>query len=562
MADLSELNVNNTDYNLKDAAARNDIRSTQVVSGNPLTLTDAAPINAESLVVELEPQQDLHGYDYPWVGGSHYNQWDEEWEVGNIDRQGQDESSDTTIRSKNYIPCQSNTEYRVLIKSLTANNIVVYFYDTNKSLIPYTGQGAYNNGFNGSNGVFTTPNGTAYMRFRTTSTYGAVYNNDIAINYPSSITTYSSYSNICPITGYTECEVDDVGVNQWDEEWELGDLDSQGNPTPSSTLIRSKNFISVVSSTTYYFKSNVIGYFAQYDANKIIIGIKFNVYAGTTFTTASNARYIKFILDGAYGTTYNHDISINYPSTVTTYEPYHSSNATIQFGQTVYGGSVDFLTGVLTVDSGIIASYNGETLPSTWISDRDVYVAGTTPTTGAQVCYKLAEPTTIQLTPTELKLLLQYNHITTNGTAITLGYQPDNVIGDVKVEIEKCAVDAEFMQFTDGTDTFTDVNLSLDALFHTVSVVGSKIEQKRFICFEVMDKMGGALQGILASCIAFTDGANTPSGTAFRAYIESLQMYVNFRIYGSGGSYTLAYQSETSFSASAFFVRVRMMNNL
>ena len=25
--------------------------------------------------------------------------------------------------------------------------------------------------------------------------------------------TYAPYSNICPITGYTECEVDDVGKN-------------------------------------------------------------------------------------------------------------------------------------------------------------------------------------------------------------------------------------------------------------------------------------------------------------------------------------------------------------
>ena len=49
---------------------KEDISGAHSASGNPLTLTDAAPINAESLVVELEPKQDLHGYDFPWVGGA------------------------------------------------------------------------------------------------------------------------------------------------------------------------------------------------------------------------------------------------------------------------------------------------------------------------------------------------------------------------------------------------------------------------------------------------------------------------------------------------------------
>ena len=55
---------------------------------------------------------------------------------------------------------------------------------------------------------------------------------------------------------------------------------------------------------------------------------------------------------------------------------------------------------------GYIASYNGETLPSTWISDRDVYAEGSTPTTGAEVVYELATPITYQLTPTQVNSLL------------------------------------------------------------------------------------------------------------------------------------------------------------
>lgn len=46
---------------------------------------------------------------------------------------------------------------------------------------------------------------------------------------------------------------------------------------------------------------------------------------------------------------------------------------------------------VLTKTHKCIRSYNGETLPGVWISDRDEYAPGTTPTTGALVVYELAE---------------------------------------------------------------------------------------------------------------------------------------------------------------------------
>ena len=84
---------------------------------------------------------------------------------------------------------------------------------------------------------------------------------------------------------------------------------------------------------------------------------------------------------------------------------------TVNLGGTYYSGTLDVVSGEFTVDSAFIASYNGETLPSTWISDRDVYAVGTTPTTGAEVCYKLATPLTIQLSPTMVKALVGENHL-------------------------------------------------------------------------------------------------------------------------------------------------------
>lgn len=98
---------------------------------------------------------------------------------------------------------------------------------------------------------------------------------------------------------------------------------------------------------------------------------------------------------------------------------------TIPLGTTVYGGTLDVTTGVLTVTHGNISSYNGETLPSTWISDRDVYASGTTPTTGAQVVYELATPTTTTLTAQQISLLLGQNNIWASSGDVTVEFGND-----------------------------------------------------------------------------------------------------------------------------------------
>ena len=92
----------------------------------------------------------------------------------------------------------------------------------------------------------------------------------------------------------------------------------------------------------------------------------------------------------------------------------------IALGQTVYGGTLNVTTGVLTVTDANIASYAGEALPSTWICDRAVYAEGVTPPTGSQVVYKLATPIEVQLTPTEVKTLLGANNIWADTGDITV----------------------------------------------------------------------------------------------------------------------------------------------
>ena len=153
------------------------------------------------LQVDLEPVQDLNGYDKPWVGGAGKNKWDEQWENGRIGTTGENQSGNG-IRSKNYISVSPSTQYHGVSGTYTgASSITVFYYDTNKDFI------SLENKF-GMSVNFTTPNNCYYMRFNImTSVAITIYNHDIAINYPSTVTTYSPYSNICPISGHDEVDV-------------------------------------------------------------------------------------------------------------------------------------------------------------------------------------------------------------------------------------------------------------------------------------------------------------------------------------------------------------------
>ena len=82
----------------------------------------------------------------------------------------------------------------------------------------------------------------------------------------------------------------------------------------------------------------------------------------------------------------------------------NTSTYNIAFDHEVAAGTLDLETGKLTETAGFIQSYNGESLPGEWVSDRDVYTEGGTPTTGAQVLYYLASPVVTNITPQTVQL--------------------------------------------------------------------------------------------------------------------------------------------------------------
>ena len=107
---------------------------------------------------------------------------------------------------------------------------------------------------------------------------------------------------------------DMVGFNQWDEEVELGALNGNtGGNYPSSNSLRSKNYISVFPSTTYYGKIPTGSFNVyQYDADKnFLFGYNVSGVQNGTFTTNAKTHFIRLEINSTYGTTYNHDININ-----------------------------------------------------------------------------------------------------------------------------------------------------------------------------------------------------------------------------------------------------------
>lgn len=161
-----------------------------------------------------------------------------------------------------------------------------------------------------------------------------------------------SPDNVRPITGFTECNVFVSGVNLWDEQWEVGYISvADGQNSPSQVNIRSKNYIPIKPNISLYLKANINFYcpIIFYDKDKNFLLSIAQTLWNRTITTPENAYYMRFYMHDSYGTTYNNDISINYPSSDTQYHSYNGNTYTVDFGQTVYGGSLDVTTGVLTV---------------------------------------------------------------------------------------------------------------------------------------------------------------------------------------------------------------------
>ena len=341
----------------------------------------------KDLTINIEPVQDLHGYSNPWPAGGGANKWNQ----ANVsDGNNYTFSNDVGTQGTSY-----GSGGRVILYSgalsFPTGTTVTFSADvkisqdgenTSKTVRLGT-RNAYQSGsFSHAHDVTLTAWDT-YERVTNTFEVGetetttlffgvmprydghTVTFKNIQVEVGSSATSWSPYANICPITGWTGANVYRTGVNVWDEEWELGYW-ANGVKDVSSQNVRCKNYIPVKPNTTYYVKyPDANGARLQaLDADKHFIS-DLGYKANATFTTPSNCYYIVFYTNAAsLITTYNHDISINYPSTDTSYHSYSGTVIPISWqteAGTVYGGTVDVSSGVLTAETTFLELDGTET---------------------------------------------------------------------------------------------------------------------------------------------------------------------------------------------------------
>lgn len=284
-----------------------------------------------------------------------------------------------------------------------------------------------------------------------------------------------SPTNVRPITGYTECVVDRDGKNLLDES-QL----SSGNIAYLPIYVGSGNF--TLSSDAPLNTSSTANLFLL--TGNVSVGIDTStngVWNAQSRTVSSTNGYVT-VASRNLGDVNPHDYHtmLERGTSATPYVPYSHYNITITFGQTVYGGSVDFKTGKVTVThkyvslnwgtysrsdnmgnnkrrilatlSDAVGTVDGalnvcDCLPEQigWNTDvvkfyidyqSKAFIAfmpnDTSSDTTINACYELATPIELTLTPAELELLKGYNYITTNGTTIALDYLPDSLLAEAE----------------------------------------------------------------------------------------------------------------------------------
>lgn len=484
---------------------------TKTATGNPIELTDAAAAPLVKCTTEIQGSQDLHGYDKPWVGGAGKNKLSE-IESGGYDANGNKTVNSARLRSADFIPIENNETY--IFSCDTSLTLQYNFQIRDENFVTIS------DGFSNSRSVTNNVGGSYITVVLRKSDNTSISPSDISnpqFEKGSSSTEYEPYSNICPITAYTEGEIEVRGEgNMWDEEWESGSY-GNGQKTTDANKIRCKNPIPCYPSTTYYFAapSNANMQFLKADGTYISSWGA----ANTTFTTPSTARYIVFNMYNAYGTVYNNDISINSPSTITEYKAYNGVKHTTTYPSAIYRGSEDVVNG--SAESEWALDDMGD---YTWTKDaqnRFVYIGLTnkirkttlteplahaicstyqvitpvqsatqndgiavdtagnvfvydstrvnmsaaefkTAIAGQGFAYELATPTTSSVTPTNLPIrtLSGYNHIESSTGDMEIEYitQPEQPI----IDLINSAVELPPVTSSDNGKVLTVVNGSWD----------------------------------------------------------------------------------------------------
>lgn len=316
------------------AEAIYDVLPSEVASGSVATFETDLALPLKSAKFDVNAVQNLNGQSGAYPAGGSAQIWDEQWEVGSIDNStGLNTNDNNNIRCKNYISVSPSTTY--YIKVATGTYIRIYWYDENNTFI--SSETAYS-------GVKTSPNNAKFLRLRTTENYGNTYKNDISVNYPSADTAYHPYSNICPISGWSEINRYKLGSNFFNKNAVTSGflINASGNEVSYADWNLS-DYIEVVEGASYYLYGLTThpntnqDNFELFDENKNKVGYANVKTNEQPYLIPSGVKYIKCSVKNPDLDTAQLGVSVN--SSFVPYNPVIEKTV-INLGGTYYGGYV------------------------------------------------------------------------------------------------------------------------------------------------------------------------------------------------------------------------------
>jgi len=496
-----------------NAASDGTMPKTRTLSGSIVTFRTTKAVPLIDCKAEINPVQDLHGYDHPWPAGGGKN-------LAKVTDGTFEKSGVTFTLANNEIhlngTCTGNTWIVPSVRQLIT--LAPGTYTMSVEITGVTGSGnlvAYGLNAKGIGYLYIPNNGARQTKTFTIESEltapadgyiyeGNVYNNaqiKFQIEKGSTATAWTPYSNICPITGWTGAKVTRTGKNlgilseeNLSSEQYCTKMYTSGGVTISSTgpygragfvipLVKGEQY-----RVSYKAKKTGSAYAIQFNST-IKFGYDIKVDSLTETLTQYSFSFVAktvFLHVGVYPNATGSSITIEdfqleLGSTATPYEPYQGETYDITFpteAGTVYGGTLDVVNGMLTVDRTMVVidgvnktvQENGTTSTtsnawfsgavgkaygkSNFISDRFATENGGNPgsmigrdnsigmefklsadiqnTSTAlnqwfadnptQLCYELATPITYQLTPKEITTLLGTNNVWSDAGDITVTY--------------------------------------------------------------------------------------------------------------------------------------------
>ena len=340
-----------------------------VATGNVASFKDGADnVPFKDIKVNIDPVQDLHGYDSPWVGGGGKNLLNPDNVFGASAYYTINSDGSITVLKSNGTAWDNGTNFPISLEAgtYTVSRSVVDGALTIRKASDNYGEDICRLGPNATSGSFTLDSNDV-IRIK--------FNSGSAVTYPSTsffqlekgetATAWSPYSNICPITGWTGAKVIRTGKNLLN--------DDRSAYQKETVYLRLKNVIPDGVEARFTFSNKdtsidtsgcYIGFFYTETVNN---GYRWVIENGVIKQNTSNVantgyytgEYCSNVMiypntDECFNKLFSrYNIMVELGSTATEYEPYQGETYDITFpteAGTVYGGTLDVTNGILTVD--------------------------------------------------------------------------------------------------------------------------------------------------------------------------------------------------------------------